>query len=132
MSPVHVPIGSTGAAEMLVTSADTAIALGSGDVAVLGTPRMLALLEEATCEALRGHLPETHTSVGAAVSLKHRVPTPIDARVRARAKVGEVDGATVVFEVSADHGTAAGDARADVATGRITRVIVERSAFTGG
>ena len=127
-----VPIGARGAAEMVVASSDTAIALGSGDVAVLGTPRLLALLEEATCEALRGYLPETQTSVGAAVSLKHRVPTPIDSRVRARANVVEVDGAMVVFDIVADHETAAGEVRSDVATGRITRVIVERASFVGG
>ena len=132
MTVVLVPIGSSGAAEMVVASRDTAIALGSGDVAVLGTPRMLALLEQATCEALRGHLPDTHTSVGASISLEHRAPTPVDSRVRARANVVEVDGAKVVFDVAADHETAAGEVRTGVATGRITRVIVERSSFAAG
>lgn len=128
-TPIHIPIGATGAAEMIVTSSDTAIAMRSGDVPVLSTPRVLALMEEATCEALRGYLPDSHTSVGASVSISHRKPTPVDARAMARAEVMDVDGATVVFAVSLDHRDASGESSTEVAGGTITRVVVTRDRF---
>ena len=126
-----IEIGAEGAAELLVSPEDTAIALGSGDVPVLGTPRLLALLEEATCEAVRGDLTADRTTVGSAVELSHRRPTPVGARVIARARVESRDGAQVVFEVHADHETAAGERVEMIARGRITRVIVDRGAFLG-
>lgn len=124
-----ITVGSVGRAEMTVGTQDTAIAWGSGDVPVLGTPRLLALLEEATCDATRGCLPPGHTSVGIGVEIKHRRPTPVGALVIASARVVEVDGARIVFDVTADHETAAGDTVSGVARGRITRAVVERASF---
>lgn len=126
-----IEIGAKGVAELIVAPEDTAIALGSGDVPVLGTPRMLALLEEATCEAVRGTLTADRTTVGTTVELSHRRPTPVGARVIAHARVASRDGAQVVFEVHADHETATGERVEMIAIGRITRVIVDRGAFLG-
>ena len=126
-----IEIGAEGTAELIVSPEDTAIALGSGDVPVLGTPRLLALLEEATCEALRGALPTDRTTVGSAVELSHRRPTPVGARVIAHARVASRDGAQVVFDVHADHETAAGERVEMIARGRITRVVVDRGSFLG-
>ena len=126
-----IEIGAEGTAELIVSPEDTAIALGSGDVPVLGTPRLLALLEEAACEALRGALPTDRTTVGSAVELSHRRPTPVGARVIAHARVASRDGAQVVFDVHADHETAAGERVEMIARGRITRVVVDRGSFLG-
>ncbi len=49
---------------MTVTDRDTAVAVGSGDVDVLASPRVLALAEAAAVAALRGALPPERTSVG--------------------------------------------------------------------
>ena len=51
---MEIVIGATGSADLVVRGEDTAIALGSGDVPVLGTPRLVALLEEAAVAALAG------------------------------------------------------------------------------
>ena len=126
---VMITVGVEGLAEMTVSTQDTAIAWSSGDVPVLGTPRLLALLEEATCDAIRGLLPQSHTSVGTGVEIKHRRSTPVGAHVVASARVIEVDGARIIFEVAADHRTASGDEVAGVAHGRITRSVVERATF---
>ena len=53
--------GAIGLASMTVKHADTAIALGSGDVAVLGTPRLVGLAEEATIAAFADHEPGVST-----------------------------------------------------------------------
>lgn len=124
-----ITVGAVGRSEMTVGTQDTAIAWGSGDVPMLGTPRLLALLEEATCDAIHGALPPGDTSVGTGVEIKHRRPTPVGARVVASARVVEVDGSRIVFEVTADHETASGDAVPGIASGLITRAVVERASF---
>jgi len=126
---MEIRVGATGVASMAVTSSDTAIAVGSGDVPVLATPRVIALMEQATCEALRGSLPDSHTSVGANVNVAHRKPTPVGSQVTARAIVSAVDDQVVSFDVSADHETASGERKAGIAAGTITRVVVNRERF---
>ena len=103
---------------------DTATAVGSGDVPVLATPRLLAWAEAASVTALADVLTEPNTSVGTRVELDHRAASPVGATVTVRAEVVAVDGRLVRFEVIAHHsdGTV-------VAHGRITRVIVDRGRF---
>ena len=130
MSPT-ITVGLHGTAQMVVTSQDTAIALRSGDVPVLATPRIVALVEEATCEALRGHIDPHQTTVGTSVDISHRRPSPLGARVIAHAEVVSVEGQRVGFDVRADHETAAGEVVPLIARGQITRVVVDRDSFTG-
>ena len=66
----------------IVTEADTAIAVGSGSLPVLGTPRLLAWCEAATCAALDPHLAEGQTSVGTRVDLEHLRPARWGSRSR--------------------------------------------------
>lgn len=109
---------------VVVGDVDTAVALGSGDVPVFGTPRLLALAEAATLEALSGHLGDGRTSVGTHVELEHRAASPIGARVTVEAELEEVDGKRLVF------GFRAVDERGSVVgSGRVERVVVEREGF---
>jgi fluoroacetyl-CoA thioesterase len=119
-------IGAVGHASLHVDAVDTAIAVGSGDVPVLGTPRMIALMETAACEALRGSLNPGQTSVGAHVDVRHMRPSPIGAQVAARACITGVDGDRITFEVEARH---SGDPGVVIGSGTHTRVIVERERF---
>lgn len=109
--------------EFTVTEADTATSLRSGDVPVLGTPRVLALCEEATVAALAGHLEPEKTSVGMRVQLDHLAPTRPGVIVRAEAVLEEIEGARVIFKVSVH------DPQGLVAVGRVTRVVVVRQRF---
>ena len=65
-----------------VTEADTAIAVGSGSLPVLGTPRLLAWCEAATCAAIEAALPEGGTSVGTRITLEHLAASPVGAGAR--------------------------------------------------
>jgi len=56
--------GLSAEVELVVTDEDTAIAIRSGEVPVLGTPRVVGLCEEATVVALAGRLDPGQTSVG--------------------------------------------------------------------
>ena len=77
MSSSDLTPGLAGMIETTVTEADFASALGSGDVAVLGTPRMIALAEAATVKAVAGALGDGQTSVGTRVNVRHLAASPL-------------------------------------------------------
>lgn len=120
---VSVATGLRGEAKLVVTEADTAYALGSGTVHVLGTPRLIALCEEASCRAVAGELPEAMTTVGINVRVDHLQPSPVSAEVVAEAMLAKVDGRRLTFTVSAS------DDRGLVAVGKVVRVVVDVERF---
>jgi predicted thioesterase len=108
---------------LTVGGGDTARALGSGDVEVLGTPRLLALLEEATLDAVDGCLDPGSTTVGMRVQVDHLQPTPIGAEVCAEAYLDKIEGRRITFTVTAS------DSGGLVAAGKVTRVVVDVNRF---
>lgn len=108
----------------VVTDGDTASALGSGDLAVLGTPRLLAWCEEATCLAVAPSLPAGATTVGTSVRLDHLAPSGLGEQVTVRAEVTAVDGRRLVLAVEATDagGTVVG-------RGTVERVVVDAGRF---
>ncbi|GAA1027444.1 thioesterase family protein [Virgisporangium ochraceum] len=116
-------VGASAQLELTVTDADTAQTVGSGDVPVLATPRVLALAEAATVRALARRLESGTTTVGTRVELSHRAPTPIGRTVLATAKLAKVDGRRLTFDVTVSEGDAV------VAEARVERVLVDRSRF---
>lgn len=118
-----VEVGLRGEVELIVGDDDTAIAMRSGSVPVLATPRVIALAEEAAVRAIDGTLKANETSVGMQVQLDHLAPTATGHRVAAEATVEKVTGRRVVFTVSVN------DERGLVAVGRVTRVIVDVDRF---
>lgn len=118
-------IGQTAELEFEVTEADTAAVLGSGDLAVLGTPRLLAWCEAATVAATAPALDASRTSVGTRVSLEHLAASPVGERLRVEATVAYLDGRLVRFTVAASH---LADGKV-VGTGEVTRVVVDRERF---
>lgn len=111
----------------VVGEADSATALGSGDVPVLATPRLLALAEAATVAAVAGALPEGATSVGTRVELDHVRATPMGATVRVTAVLVAADGSRLEFEVTAEQDEDGGPR--EVARGRVVRAVVDRERF---
>ncbi|WP_108664152.1 thioesterase family protein [Euzebya rosea] len=117
--------GLAGSVTHTVTSDDTAIAHGSGDVPVLATPRVVALAEEAACTALVGHLDPDHTTVGVRIELDHLRPTQVGGEVTAAATLEDVDGRKLTFVVSVREDDT------EVARGTHRRVVVARERFAG-
>jgi fluoroacetyl-CoA thioesterase len=115
--------GLTGRAQLDVEADDTAEAFGSGDVPVLGTPRVVALCEQAAITALGAVLAATQTSVGMRVQIDHLAPTAVGGSVTADATLEKVEGRRLTFTVSVS------DRCGLVAAGRVTRVVVERERF---
>lgn len=111
-----------------VTPADTARALGSGDVEVLATPRLLAWCEAATVAAVAAvadaGTSHNETSVGTRVRLEHLAATPVGGCVQVRATLEHRDGRLLRFAVAATDRSGR-----VVATGEVSRVVVDRDRF---
>jgi fluoroacetyl-CoA thioesterase len=120
---VSLQPGLAASVVLVVCDDDTAVALRSGEVPVLATPRLIALCEEATLEAIHGHVPEGHTTVGMRLQLDHLAPTPVGHEVTADARLDKIEGRRLTFSVSAS------DERGLVAAGKVTRVVVDVEKF---
>lgn len=120
---VPFPPGLTARVELTVTEADTAAAVGSGDVPVLATPRVLALAEAATVAATAPGMPAGSTTVGVRVELAHLAATPVGRTVAAHARLVESDGRRLLFAVTVTDGDTT------VASGRVERALVDRQRF---
>jgi predicted thioesterase len=107
----------------VVSTADLATAMGSGDVEVLATPRLLAWCEEATMRVVDGALDHTDTTVGMRVRIDHLLPTPVGGSVDIDAVLALVEGRRLTFDVAA---TADGEM---IGMGQVVRVVVNRQRF---
>jgi len=120
---VKLAAGLKGEARLVVGDADTARSLGSGSVEVLGTPRLVALLEAATINAVDRFLDDGTTTVSMRVQVDHLQPTPVGAEVFAEAYLDRIDGRRITFTVTAS------DSGGLVAAGKVTRVVVDVNRF---
>ena len=125
-----IKIGLKHTSELTVTDAVTAIQMGSGDMPVLATPAMMALMENAAMLAVADELPEGCTTVGGHIESSHLKPSKIGDNVSAigdnvsaTAEVTKIEGKKIEFKVSAFSG--------DILLGEGThlRFIVDRERF---
>ena len=108
---------------MVVEESDTAAALGSGDVSVLGTPRLVAVCEEATVDAVAEVIASDRTTVGIRVEMDHLAPSHVGDAIVATAQLDSVEGSRLRFSVTASDG------RRDVGRAVIVRAVVDRDRF---
>ena len=99
-----IEIGLKHTSELVVTEGVTAAVVGSGDMPVLATPMMMALMENAAMLAVKDELPEGSTTVGGHIESSHLKPSKIGDKVSATAEVTKVDGRKIEFKVSAYSG----------------------------
>ncbi|MGH3362795.1 MAG: thioesterase family protein [Nocardioides sp.] len=111
-----------------VTDDDTAEAVGSGALPVLGTPRLLAWCEAATCAAIDPTLDAGSASVGSRITLEHTGASPVGQEIEVTASEVYADGRLHRFSVAARHVGGTGDGKV-VGTGEITRVVVDAERF---
>ena len=120
---MSIESGLVATLDRTVGEEDTAATLGSGSLPVLGTPRLLAWCEAATCAALAPALEDGQTSVGTRISLEHTAPSAVGATVQVTASSVHVDGKLVRFRVAArQNGKLVG-------SGEVTRVVVDAERF---
>ena len=74
----------------VVKNEDSAENMGSGDLAVLSTPSLVAFMENAAKNYLNKFLPEELGSVGSNININHIAPTLIGKSITVRGKITEV------------------------------------------
>lgn len=115
--------GLTGRSAIQVTEDKTAVAYGSGGIEVFATPAMIGLMENAAMKAVDPVLPDGYGTVGTRLDVRHMAATPKGFRVYAEAKLVEVKGKRLVFEI------AAFDEVERIGEGIHERFIIEKSSF---
>ena len=115
--------GLTFTSKTTVTDALTAKSLGSGDMDVLATPAMVALMENAAMMAVAPELPRGMTTVGGHIETSHLRPSKVGAKIEAKAVLEKIDGKKLFFAVEAmQDGNVIGQ-------GKHLRFIVDRDKF---
>lgn len=109
--------------EKIVTEDDTAAKLGSGNIQVYATPKMIGLMENSALMAVDEHLGEGYATVGIHVDIKHLAATPVRMKVKAISKLVKIDGKKLLFEVEAY------DEEKKIGEGRHTRYIIKIDEF---
>ena len=110
-------------ATMRVSAEVTAEYIGSGDLAVLATPAMCALMENAAMMAVAPHLEEGQTTVGTALNIEHSRATKVGEMINATAVLTAINGRELQFNI------AARDEVGVIGEGTHTRFIVNREKF---
>lgn len=107
----------------LVTTENTAIAMGSGDMPVFATPALVALMENAAMMCVQDLLPDGSTTVGGWIEVKHLKASAVNAEVKATATLTMIDGIKLSFDLVAYQGDI------KIGEGKHLRFIVEREKF---
>ena len=74
----------------VIKNENSAENMGSGDLAVLSTPSLVAFMENAAKNYLNKFLPEEMGSVGSNININHIAPTLIGNSITVRGKITEV------------------------------------------
>lgn len=122
-NPAALAVGLTGSAERIVSQADTARQMGSGDLDVFATPALAALVEEAAWKSVADALEPGMTTVGSRLELDHLAPTPVGMHVQAETELSTVDGRKLTFTFSV------ADEAGEVGCGTHVRFIVDAARF---
>ncbi len=118
-----IKTGITYRAVLKVTAEQSAERMGSGDLPVLATPALIALMEQAAMKAVAPYLQATESSVGVFVNCRHTRATAIGDEVYAEACVTGVDGRRISFEITAC------DSRGEIGRAEHDRFVVDRERF---
>ncbi len=120
---MELQIGLKNSVAQVVSEIDTAVAVGSGSLKVLATPKLIALVEKAAADLVEKNLSPEMTSVGTLVNFEHTAPTPVGMKISAEVEISEIDGRKIIFKV------AAFDEVGEIGRGRHERFIVNREKF---
>ncbi len=103
---------------------DSNVAKGIGlSVEVFSTPSLVLCMEQAAHRAVLPYLEPHQTTVGGGICIKHLKATPKGMEVTCKAKLVEVNGKRLEFQVEA------WDSQGKVGEGAHTRFIVDKERF---
>lgn len=123
METIAIPIGTSMSREYVVNQQDTAIQQHSGRVNVLGTPRLLAIMEEVSSQSIEEYLPEGAVSVGVEMHIYHLKPSVVGDHIVCCSALTKQEGKKLFFQVSIS------DKKAKLGEGECIRYIVDKQNF---
>lgn len=115
--------GLRGEMRLVVREEDIARHLGSGNVSVLATPRMISLMENASVKAVDDLLPPGQATVGSEIRVRHLAATPQGMEVTVHSELVEVEGRRLTFKLEAF------DEREKIGEGTHIRFIIDLDRF---
>ncbi len=118
-----IDVGVRGEARLIVTDADTGLAMRTGTVSLLSTSRLAALCEQAAIAAIQDTVSASRTTVGMRIQIDHLQPVRVGCEVVAEAMLDKVEGRRLTFHVSVS------DPRGLIAAGKMVRVVVDVEHF---
>ncbi len=123
ISEGKIQAGLSSRAQFKVKEEHGAAHIGSGTISVLATPWMIAFMEITARKMLDEHLPNTHTTVGTHVDVRHLAPSPIGAEVEARVKIISRENKRIHLSVELFYG------EIQIGSGSHERFIIEKAKF---
>ena len=109
--------------EKTVDESMTAEAVGSGELKVLATPAMIALIEETCWKSVAGMFGEGKGTVGTRMDVRHLAATPVGMKIWCESELTEDDGKRILFTVKAY------DEKGLIGEGTHERYVVENEVF---
>jgi fluoroacetyl-CoA thioesterase len=97
---------------------------GNGMPAVLSTPNLIGFIERTARDTMAGFLDPDERSVGVEIEIRHLAPTLVGATVHGTARIIQVDGRKVGFQVEAR------DAHEVIARGLHQRAVIRTDTFS--
>lgn len=97
---MNLQVGLKGSCSQLVTEQNTAKVIKSGNLDVLATPVVIALMEETAWKSVAPYLEEGQATVGTKMEMEHIAATPTNMRVWCEAELVEVDGRRLCFSIT--------------------------------
>ncbi len=118
-----IPLALSRREQFVVAEKHGAAHIGSGTVRVLATPWMIAFMEITARKMLDEPLPDSHTTVGTHVDVRHHAASPIGAKVEVRMEVISQQGKRIQLSAEIYHGDKL------IGSGQHERVIIEKEKF---
>lgn len=116
-------IGKSLNTSMKIELQHTAMYVGSGDLEVLATPIMIALMENCAMMLLAPSLKEEESSVGTMINCNHKRATPIGKTITATATITKINGREVEFMVETV------DEKGVIGNATHTRFVIDKNKF---
>ncbi|MBB6276060.1 MULTISPECIES: thioesterase family protein [Porphyromonas] len=110
--------------DVIVAEQHSAITVGSGDLSVLGTPAMIALMEQASVQLVTPLLEEGTSTVGIHLSVEHLKATPMGAKITVSAELTAIDGRKLTFALKAVNAE-----NETIGEGTLDRFIIDKERF---
>ena len=107
-----------------VSADDTSSSVGSGDLEVLATPRLITWCENAAFQVCQQQIDADHTTVGTMVKIEHVKGTPVGAEITVLCAEPINDGRRLVCHVVVKDSEGE-----EVARGEVHRAVVDPDRF---